>query len=335
MARSGQDDRCPCGSGRKYKSCCGDPEKLSLSSQSQGAIMERQLGSIERLIENQDMDSIEDLNAFLREAIARGDVMPGPATPAEEAQELIYQAWESSNGRQRARLVKQALNLYPDCADAYVILAEQSGDAMSALEQYRKAVAAGERSLDPEVFQEAIGHFWGVLETRPYMRARLGLAQCLWAMGAQGAAIAQLQEMLQLNPMDNQGVRYLLLSYLLELNDLDGMRSLLDEYEDEVSAAWLFNKALVSFLREGDTAEGRELLSEAMEDNPHVADYLLGRKRLPRVQPSYMGLGDDNEAIYYVSEFGNVRMRCPLPGFSTKPWLAFCERETRRKAASY
>ena len=38
------------------------------------------------------------------------------------------------------------------------------------------------------------------------MRARLGLAQALWAMGDQQAAIEHLHDMLRLNPGDNQGV---------------------------------------------------------------------------------------------------------------------------------
>ena len=41
-----------------------------------------------------------------------------------------------------------------------------------ALELYRKGVEAGERALGSESFNEYAGHFWGHLETRPYMRAR-------------------------------------------------------------------------------------------------------------------------------------------------------------------
>lgn len=34
--------------------------------------------------------------------------------------------------------------------------------------------------------------------------------------------------------------------------------------------------------------------------------YLLGRKRLPQTVPDYTGLGDDNEAIVYMAEFGEA-----------------------------
>jgi tetratricopeptide repeat protein len=44
----------------------------------------------------------------------------------------------------------------------------------------------------------------------PYMRARLGLAHSLWTAGRRDEAVQHLQDMLRLNPGDNQGVRYTL-----------------------------------------------------------------------------------------------------------------------------
>ena len=37
---------------------------------------------------------------------------------------------------------------------------------------YAKGVEAGELALGPKGFKQYAGHFWGFLETRPYMRAR-------------------------------------------------------------------------------------------------------------------------------------------------------------------
>jgi hypothetical protein len=31
----------------------------------------------------------------------------------------------------------------------------------------------------PNIFEEGVGHFWGIHETRPYMRARYGLVESL------------------------------------------------------------------------------------------------------------------------------------------------------------
>ncbi len=92
-----------------------------------------------------------------------------------------------------------------------VLLAEEEAkSAEEALEYYRKGVEMGGQALGPEGFEEYAGHFWGFFETRPYMRARAGLAAALDALGEVDAAIGNYQEMLRLNPGDNQGIRYVL-----------------------------------------------------------------------------------------------------------------------------
>src|SRR5690242_5951519 len=96
--------------------------------------------------------------------------------PLDRAHEVLLQAYQTPDPDRKAVLAKLALKICPDCADAYVLLAELSGKSRQALELYEKGVAAGERALGPEAFRENAGHFWGVLETRPYMRAREGLA---------------------------------------------------------------------------------------------------------------------------------------------------------------
>jgi tetratricopeptide (TPR) repeat protein len=85
-----------------------------------------------------------------------------------------------------------------------------------ARDLYEMGVRAGERALGEEFFTEEVGNFWGILETRPYMRAREGLANALWALGERDQALAHYREMLELNPVDNQGVRYELADCLLE-----------------------------------------------------------------------------------------------------------------------
>ncbi|HEV2642619.1 MAG TPA: hypothetical protein VGT98_07930, partial [Candidatus Elarobacter sp.] len=73
-----------------------------------------------------------------------------------------------------------------DCADAYVLLAEETArTAGAARKLYEQGVAAGERALGPNYFRNEVGSFWGLLETRPYMRATPGALAWL----ANGAAM--------------------------------------------------------------------------------------------------------------------------------------------------
>lgn len=143
------------------------------------------------------------------------------------------------------------------------------------------------------------GQFWGFLETRPYMRARAGLAGVLWRMGEREAAIEHYRDMLRLNPNDNQGIRYLLLDCYMETGQLKDAEKLLKQYKDDAGASWLYTGALLIFSREGASQKANKQLQQAIKHNQFVPDYLLGKKKLPRIMPAYIGFGDDNEAIDY------------------------------------
>ncbi len=224
-------------------------------------------------------------------------------TPLAKAQAVLQRAYQTDNEKQRVKLAKQALDLCPDCADAYVLLAEHAARRKEALELYEQGVQAGERAIGPEAFQQAVGHFWGILETRPYMRARLGLAHSLWTAGRRDEAIQHLQEMLRLNPGDNQGIRYTLAGFLISEDRDEDLARLLEQYPDEASAAWAYTKALLAFRQHGDTAEGRKLLKEGLKTNKHIPAYLTGEKFPPQELPSYYSPGQESEALEYIGSF--------------------------------
>lgn len=223
------------------------------------------------------------------------------ADSLEAAQAIIYDAWEAGDSRKRVALAKKALKLSPLCADAYVILAQEvAQNSAEAIDYYRQGAAAGEKALGKACFRDDVGHFWGILETRPYMRARQGLAQALWNMGQRDEAVAHYQEMLRLNPNDNQGIRYLLLDCLLFLGRDDEAADLISKYEEDGSAAWSWSRALLAFHRQGDCTEARDALSHARRENKHVAPLLLGDKKMPRRLPDYISWGGKDEAVAYV-----------------------------------
>ena len=138
--------------------------------------------------------------------------------PLRQAQKIIYDAWECRDPEERIAFAVGALALSPHCADAYVLLAEEAaGSLKEALRLYQMGTEAGEKALGKAAFRKDAGHFWGILESRPYMRARAGLAQCLWISGLRQEAVTHYTGMLKLNPNDNQGIRYVLLPCLIEL----------------------------------------------------------------------------------------------------------------------
>ena len=227
----------------------------------------------------------------------------------QEAQDLMYRAWETTGRQARITLAKGALAISPLCADAYVLLAEESAESLEeAKALYARGVEAGELALGPKTFEEDVGHFWGLLETRPYMRARAGLARALWASGDRDGAIAHYREMLRLNPGDNQGIRYVLAAALLEIGDDEALRDFLRAYDDG-SPYWTYTKALLAFRAGGAAEEAGSLLAEAVRSNGHVPAFLSGEKDLPEAAPALITLGGEDEAAEYARDCGEAWRR--------------------------
>ena len=194
-----------------------------------------------------------------------------------KAQAVMYDAWEQTTTRARVALARKALTISPLCADAYNLLAGEAKTPEEARALYIRGIEAGEKALGPTGFEEFDGHFWGFLETRPYMRARHGLALSLLELGDEESALEHFRAMLKLNPNDNQGIRYLLLAGQLRRGDTAGMKALIESYPDEWSANWLYTRLLLAY-RAGNGAKPAtlKLAREARSANGHVPGILGG-----------------------------------------------------------
>lgn len=261
--------------------------------------MEKEMAKIHRLINEQNFESKKDLENYLNNIMGdKINEFKTKSNPKYEAQDLVYEAYELPENKGK-KLIERALKIDPNNADAYVYLAEIEEDNHKALEFYEKGVKAGKKSLGEEVFKEDAGHFWGIFETRPYMRARVGYAECLYLIGRCNEAIDQYKDMLKLNPNDNQGIRFHLSTWLIDQNRKNDYLKLYHKFNDEISAHWLFNHVLFLFKTIGKVKKTSIEMRKAIDQNPFAIPYLVGEKDIPETIPEYMGFGDENEAIYY------------------------------------
>ncbi|MBS1117455.1 MAG: hypothetical protein H6Q87_1839, partial [candidate division NC10 bacterium] len=266
--------------------------------------MERVMSDVERFMAESSFQNAEEANAALQARFSgpMDAVASTATTPLEQAQDLMYRAFDA-RGRRRIQIARKALELSPDCADAYVLLAEEAADADTALDLYRKAIAAGERAIGPDIMRDEVGHFWGIVATRPYMRAKMGLAHCLQKMNRIEEAIGEYQDLLRLNPNDNEGVRDVLLPLLLVAGRDADAGALLNAYAEDASAMWKYGWALWTFRQEGDSPAARERLGDAIKSNRHVPKYLTGKAEIPDLLPESYSLGSIDEAILCAAEF--------------------------------
>ena len=262
---------------------------------------EKDLARLMEEISKQDFESVEEINDFLKSMQGQSlKDLPERTDKKGRSQDLVYEAYEQPVSKAK-KLIKQALELDPNNADAYNYLASIEKDIDKAIKMFEKAIKAGEKKLGKKFFKEENGYFWGMIETRPYMRAKAGLADCLYAKKEIDKAIEIYEEMLELNPNDNQGIRYLLSTLLLTKKDLTRYKSFIEKTEDEDCAVWNYNNALFHFKKSGRTTKSEKVLLKAFNSNGFVIDYMLGNKKMPNEQPQYIGRGDENEAVSYVN----------------------------------
>jgi tetratricopeptide (TPR) repeat protein len=242
-------------------------------------LLERHLARVQAVFGERDFADLDEANAALDRAMEEG-LLDGPsesrppATPLEAAQELVYAAL-AAQGRLRVKRARQALAACPDCAEAWVLLAEEAPDASRARELYEKAVQAAARVLGLDVLATAGGAGWGRLAARPYLRARAGLARTLEATGDHQGAESHYREVLRLDRGDALGVRDSLLGLLFDRDAGDQIDELLRAYADDDSTVFAFGRALRLFGRDGDSAEAREALWLAVATNRFAARELL------------------------------------------------------------
>ena len=225
------------------------------------------------------------------------------------AQELMWDAMDlvARDPQESARLCREALQRYPDCVDALAMLAELECErTIDYVEGLRQAVEAGRRDLGAAFFKRERGYFWGLIETRPFMRAMAQLAFALLDWGTPeriDEAIEVFEEMLELNPEDNQGVRDWLAGCYLARKRYGDAADLFGRYPEDWLAAPAWARVLLAFVTEGET-RAIDLLGEVRDRNPHVEAYLTGHKRRSRARQGMYSPGDETEAAY--DQFGAV-----------------------------
>lgn len=254
---------------------------------------------LHRILESQEFKSEDDVRKFMDGLMGK----PIPSFPKEsltikeQAQDLIFEATELPDEKGYPLALK-ALHMDPDCIEAYDYLGSLEAIPETAILYYKHGIEIGKRIFARTHFKEGIGNFWMIHETRPFMSCMQAYADCLKNMGRFHDAVSVYEEMLRLNPNDNQGVRDQLLLYLIRINDFNKFRKYDKLYKDDFGAFSSFNRALFAFKILGSSTISNELLQKAIASNKYVVPRLL-RKPITDEFAEVYEIGDENEAIYY------------------------------------
>lgn len=234
--------------------------------------------------------------------------------------EAALAALDADDIRSAARAIQASVDANPHDITSLTLYAELATEgAAERLAALRIVERVARNELGETALTEDRGHFWGVVETPPYMRLKNEIADTLQACGDAPSAIVEYEEMLSLNPNDNQGVRDPLLGLYLGQGELARADALMREYEEDT--AMMRWGRLLWHLLNGETGEpAEEALTQARTTNAFVAPLLLGALEPPEQMPTTYSPGGENEAV--------IAVGCLATGWGKQPdstpleWLA-------------
>jgi tetratricopeptide (TPR) repeat protein len=184
--------------------------------------------------------------------------------------------WWDGDRRSALKYFRRALKLDSQHADAHNHLGIASLDARrlkDAEQHFRAAVDGGEHRVE----RDGALVPWGIIENRPYLRALGNLALVFVEQRNWPKALAMHQRILDLNPDDNQGVRYLIGVEHLQVGDNQAAIEAFEKcLEEEVGCA--FGLALARLRAFGPSADIGQPLLAGFAANRYVAPMLLGER---------------------------------------------------------
>lgn len=193
--------------------------------------------------------------------------------------ECIERAFQAESAEEALTYAKKALKFNKNNVDAQQLVAEITAESDDDLQKkYEKLIKKVEKQLTAEEYfdEDSIGSFWGIFETRPYMRLRASYIEHLIHMGKRRKAIVECEDLIRLSENDNLGTRFKLMH-------------LYAYYEDELSAMKLYKKyggydhtmmllpLILLYYRLDDYKNAKKYLMKLCEVNPEAEDFFSGK----------------------------------------------------------
>jgi tetratricopeptide (TPR) repeat protein len=250
--------------------------------------------------------------------VSEAQKVRGEIKEEERAQDHVWDAWETTKTKAKSKKLIEALQTFPWSTDAWGTLgwfymAQFENDLPKDLRDKEKAKECFElaihcaRTLNPAWRADRTEELsWGLNYTRPYMRAMHGYMIVCRECGEIQLACKTAEQLLQLNPDDNQGVRLILPSWYLELGDTDAAEKILSAFDIEHDTFLAYTKVLLQYqlYQKGriNSSVMEKALKIALDCNQYVA-YMLTRDEFTHdITYNYMSPGALCEADSYCED---------------------------------
>ena len=217
--------------------------------------------------------SMDDVNGLLQKFTEEyNNNLPGRVTEktAKTADDYLELAEEAPTKAKAEKYIKKALELEPDNIDAINASLDLIEDDNIWLyyQEISKAVKNGTKLMEKKglMDEDSIGKFWGILETRPYMRLLHKYADFLVETEMMTLAAREYEEMIRLSENDNLGVRFSLMHVYAFLEQEEPALELHKKYDGHEETMMLLPLSVLYF-KKGDFDKAEEYLKRLCAAN--------------------------------------------------------------------
>jgi tetratricopeptide (TPR) repeat protein len=235
----------------------------------------------------------------------------------EEAHDMLDVAIDLIRSDPRAaksrfrRLIKD----YPEYLDAYHHLAltwYRQGKLGKAAELWKEGIEFALKLFPNDFSMKRDRLIWGFIENRPFLRLYHSYGLSLLRQGGVEDALEVFENIVSLNPNDNQGARALVVECNFELRRPEGVLALCDKYRTDALEQLLYGRVL-ALVQLGKPREALRALIRAIKLLPLVAKELAKptHKQPKDYNEERVALWSEGQAYGYWKEFGKYWSATP------------------------
>lgn len=272
---------------------------------------------LQEFLEKNNVKDINEANEKLQEFIKmynNGEI-EYKNTPFDEAYEILEEAQYTKNEKEAIKLAKKAYKKSSDCFDAILFQCDLEENVIKRMKLLNDGLEFEKNRLTNEKYfdKENIGHFYGIFETRPYIRGLSIKAEYLLEEGKLRQAANICKEVLRLNENDNLGIRYLLMAIYATLEEEKSMLDLYKKYPEE-DLELLFPLFAI-YYKSGNDKKALEYLKRIDKCNSNFVKYFNGTiKQSKKVSSGYYSRGDSSEIFMYLDRY--IYLLITMPKFN-------------------
>lgn len=240
---------------------------------------ERIFKDFEKYLNDKELSKEQDLNGAVSDFIEQYN-KKSAKKKGKDAWDYMDIAYEADTEQEALKYARKALQADKNCLDAEMMIAElTSEDGEELKRKYEKMIEKAEKDLkEADIFKEENkGHFWLIVETRPYMRLRHSYVCLLLDLGKFRKAVRECEDLLQLCESDNIGVRYLLMSLYAFFEDELNVIRLHKRYEEEASSQMLL-PIIALYYKLDDYKKAESYLKKLKKVNAELEDVFCGEE---------------------------------------------------------